>query len=133
MADRTDFLKKALRNVENIDQKPVAGTPKYEHAPSVEYNPMVTDFDLSQYSEDKIQEQDFKATVAVYLNLSMGQSNPAAKKKIRNKVAKAYKDNRMRGIDAVYQALRQLDPELEQEMKSHLLKKDSSQSSDNPL
>ena len=118
----SDFLQRAMKNVENVSKKPVAGTPKYQYVPEYSYDKFVTDFDFAQFADEANLEEEFRAVTTVYLNLSMGQSTPEARKKVRHKVAKAYKDNRLKGIDAVYQSLRQLDANLEQEMKAVLIK-----------
>ena len=124
------FLNRAMQNVDKKPEKPNVATIAHSHTPVFpEMGEMKTDFDLANFAGEELQEQLFLSVVAPYMNLAQGQNDAGSRAKVRNKVAATFKKIFSKTIDDVYQSLRKLDPELEQELAKHL----STNDDENPL
>ena len=136
MAEQS-FLSRALANVEKkTKEAPVVGTPQFIFRVEVngEAKEFVSDLDLAFFSSPSFKELIFKAAVAPHLNSSLNQSNPDERRKVRNKVAKVFKDHWGSTGDEIYQSVRQLTPDIESDMMDHLaIANDKTKKSKNPI
>ena len=127
----SNFLNRAMQNVDKKPEKPVSSAgPIVEHTVTINVGPFRSDMDLAKLNSEAFKEEIFKAITAVSINMAQGQTDEDKRKKVRNKVAATFKANLTAALNECYQALRQMDPELESDLQNAL---SGASDSGNPL